>query len=65
MLNYLLMIFYLLFSVVRDIDTSVIELNDEKKKINDWAFQWKMTFKPDCSMQAQEIIFSRKLKIRY
>ena len=32
------------------------------KKINDWAFQLKMTFNPDCSKQAQEIIFSRKLK---
>ena len=52
MLNFLLITFYLLFSVVRDIDTSVIELNDEKKKINDWVFQWKMTFRPDCSKQA-------------
>ena len=52
-----------LFSVVHDINTSVIELNsDLKKKINDWAFQWKMTFNPDRSKQAQEIIFSRKLK---
>ena len=43
MLNYLLMI--LLFSVVHDINTSATELNsDDLKKINDWAFQWKMTF---------------------
>ena len=32
------------------------------KKIIDWAFQWKMTLNPDRSKQAQEIIFSRKLK---
>ena len=51
-----------LFSVVHDINTSTIELNSDLKKINDWAFQWKMTFNPDCSKQAQEIIFSRKLK---
>ena len=51
-----------LFSVVHDINTSSIELNSDLKKINDWAFQWKMTFNPDSSMQAQEIIFSRKLK---
>ena len=52
-----------LFSVVHDINTSAIDLNkDLKKKINDRAFQWKMTFNPDRSKQAQEIIFSRKLK---
>ena len=51
-----------LFSVVHDINASAIELNSNLKKINDWAFQWKMTFNPDCSKQAQEIIFSRKLK---
>ena len=51
-----------LFSVVHDINTSTIELNSDLKKINDWAFQWKMTFNPDSSKQAQEIIFSRKLK---
>ena len=51
-----------LFSVVHDINTSAIELNNDLKKINDWVFQWKMTFNLDRSEQAQEIIFSRKLK---
>ena len=32
-----------LFSVVHDINTSTTELNGDVKKINDWAFQWKMT----------------------
>ena len=41
-----------LFSVVHDINTSAIELNSDLKKINDWAFQWKMTFNPDRSKQA-------------
>ena len=62
MLKYFLMITTSLFSVVHDIITSPIELNSDQKKINDWAFKWKMTFNPDCSKQAQEIIFSRKLK---
>ena len=26
------------------------------------AFQWKMIFNPDLSKQAQEVIFSRKIK---
>ena len=51
-----------LFSVVHDINTSAIELNKDLKKVNDWAFQWKMTFNPDRGKQAQEIIFSRKIK---
>ena len=53
-----------LFSVVHDINTSAIELNSDLKKVNDWAFQWKMTFNPDRSKQAQEIIFGKKNKKR-
>ena len=51
-----------LFSVTHDITTSANELNNDLKKISDWAFQWKMSFNPDPSKQAQEAIFSRKLK---
>ena len=47
-----------LFSVTHDITTSANDL----KKISDWAFQRKMSFNPDPSKQAQEVIFSRKLK---
>ena len=32
------------------------------KKINKWAFPWKMSFNPDPSKQAPEVIFSRKIK---
>ena len=38
------------------------ELNDDLKKVNEWAFQWKIRFNPDPSKQAQEFIFSRKSK---
>ena len=31
-------------------------------KINHWAFQWKISFNPDPSKQAQEVIFSRNLQ---
>ena len=50
------------FSVTHDITTSANELSNYLKKISGWAFQWKMSFKPDPSKQAQEVIFSRKLK---
>ena len=38
-----------------------MNLNNDLKKINKWAFQWKMSFNPDPNKQAQEVIFSRKL----
>ena len=30
--------------------------------IDDWAFQWKMNFNPDCTKLIQEVIFSCKTK---
>ena len=51
-----------MFSVVHNVNVSARELNDDLKKINKWAFQWKMGFNPDPSQQAQEIIFSHKIK---
>ena len=51
-----------LFSVVHDTNTYAKELNDDFKKVNDWALRWKKNFNPDLSKQAQEVIFSRKLK---
>ena len=51
-----------LFSVVHDVNTSAKKLNNDLKKVNDWAFQWKMSFNPDPNKQAQEVIFSRKSK---
>ena len=51
----------ILFSAIR-INVSAEELNGDLKKISDWAFQWKMIFNPDASKQAQEVIFSRKIK---
>ena len=48
------------FSIVHDIDSSTKQLNDDLKKISEWAYQWKMSFDPDLSRQAQEVIFSCK-----
>ena len=49
-----------LFSVVHDVSTSASDINSDLTLISNWAFQWKMSFNPDPSKQAQEIIFSRK-----
>ena len=51
-----------LFSVVKNVDASNIDLNNDLKKIGEWAFQWKMSFNPDPSKQAQELIFCRKVQ---
>ena len=38
----------------------VSHINNELKLRSNWTFQWKMSFNPDPSKQAQEIIFRRK-----
>ena len=40
------------------IDASPKELTDNLAKIQNWALQWKMSFNPDISKKAQEVIFS-------
>ena len=45
-----------MFSVADDVSASARELNDDLKKINKWAFHWKMSFNPDPSKQGQEVI---------
>ena len=51
-----------LLSVTHDVNVSARELNDDLRKISNWAFQWKMSFNPDVNKQGQEIIFSWKIK---
>ena len=47
-----------LFSKVLDVYKSVVELNANLEKINQWAYQWKIQFNPDPNKQANEVIFS-------
>ena len=47
---------------LNNIYTSAITLSQDLNAITNWAFQWKMIFNPDLSKQAQEVIFSRKIK---
>ena len=54
-----------LFSVAHNANTTAKELNNDLVKINRWVYQWKMSFNPDSSKQAQEVIFSRKTKKEY
>ena len=51
-----------LFSTVFNVDQSYQELSSDLRLIQKWAYQWKMSFNPDPSKQATEVIFSRKKK---
>ena len=49
-----------IFSVVFESNLTSRILNNDLLKIQQWAYQWKMSFNPDPTKQAQEVIFSRK-----
>ena len=51
-----------LFSIVKDPNTSAFELNHDLELISHWAYQWKMSFNPDPTKQAVQVVFSRKSK---
>ena len=51
-----------LFSNIHDSVITTSELHSDLARIQQWAFQWKMTFNPDLNKQAQKVVFSRKLK---
>ena len=50
-----------LFSIVHNPLTSAIDLNRDLNVISSWAHQWKMSFNPDPTKPAVEIIFSSKI----
>ena len=50
-----------LFPVIHDVNLPQIDLNEDLDKINNRAYQWKMSFNSDPSKKAQEVIFSRKV----
>ena len=51
-----------LFSVTHDTQTSANNRKKDLERISNSATQWKINFNPDTTKQAQEVIFSRKLK---
>ena len=60
-LSFLLMIL-LFFPVIYDSVITTLALNSYLSRMKQWDFQWMMSFNPDPKKQAQEVIFSRKLK---
>ena len=49
-----------LCSIVKDPNTSATELNYDLNLISQWAYQWKMSFNPDPTKYAVQVVFSRK-----
>ena len=50
-----------IFHVVKDPSTSAEILNHDLTRILEWAYRWKMSFNPDPSKPAQEVLFSNKV----
>ena len=48
-----------IFSVLKDNDRDSAILSEDLNRIAYWAFKWKMSFNPDPSKQAKEIVFSK------
>ena len=47
-----------IFQVISDSNTNPIILEQDLRKITNWANQWKMSFNPDITKQAVEVLFS-------
>ena len=50
----------MLYSIVKDPQSSAADLNHDLQLIQNWAHQWKMEFNPDPTKQATEVLFSCK-----
>ena len=55
-----------LFTMVFNENISAQNLNSNLRKIQEWAFPWKMRFNPDPLKQAVQVIFSvKKVKLNH
>ena len=52
-----------LFSTVKDPNITANQINNDLHNISTWDYQWKMNFNHDTSKQAQEVLFSSKVKV--
>ena len=56
------MIYQIILNVILSSGRKADNLNDNLNEINNWAFQWKMSFNFDQMKQDQEVICSSKSK---
>ena len=52
-----------LFSVIKNVNKTAKKLNKDLENISKWARQWMMSFNPDPTNIAKEVLFSRKKTI--
>ena len=51
-----------LLTLINHPNATAKQLCEDLDKIRKWVFQWKLSSNPDPSKQAQEVIFTRKVK---
>ena len=51
------------FSMIKNIDVSGFDLNNNLEKISKGAFKWKINFNPGPTTQAQQLMFSHKVQM--
>ena len=54
-----------LITIVKDKNESANILINDLLLISKWAYNWKMLFNPDPRKTAQEVLFSRKRKLKF
>ena len=52
-----------IFSVMKDRINASVKLNEDLYLISKWAHSWKMSFNPEPSKRATDIVFSKKKPI--
>ena len=52
-----------LFTVVQDSNTAASDMNHDLELVRKWADDWRMSFNPDPTKQAVELIFSKKKSV--
>ena len=52
-----------LFTIVKDTNAAVSDMNHDLELISKWAHDWRMSFNPDPQKQAVELIFSNKKNV--
>ena len=50
-----------LFSVIKNKDSSTVNLNSDLAKISGWEFQWKMKFTPESNEIRLVLVLAKKI----
>ena len=59
-LNIKLIFLLMIYSIVEALASKAAVINNDLELISQWVHQWKMSFNPELSKQAVEILFSNR-----